>query len=55
MQKFTKPKGPETSVMPAAGDTSLLMNELGYFMHDGGHSVLPGDWTQIINYMKKYL
>ncbi|WP_229204216.1 alpha/beta hydrolase family protein [Dyadobacter alkalitolerans] len=53
--KLFKEKGPETQVMPAAGDTSLLMNELGYFMHDGGHSVLPGDWTHIINYMKKYL
>lgn len=53
--KLFKEKGPETTVMPAAGDTSLLLNELGYFMHDGGHSVLPGDWTHIITYMKKYL
>lgn len=53
--KLFKEKGPETTVMPAAGDTSLLMNELGYFMHDGGHSVLPGDWTHIITYMKKFL
>jgi hypothetical protein len=48
-------KGPETKDMPAAGDTSLLMNELGYYMHEGGHTVLPTDWTHIISYMKKYL
>jgi hypothetical protein len=48
-------KGPETSQMPAAGDTSLLMNNLGYYMHEGGHSVLPTDWTHMIEYMKKYL
>ncbi|MCE6991028.1 S9 family peptidase [Dyadobacter sp. CY323] len=53
--KLFNETGPETTVMPAAGDTSLLMNNLGYYMHEGGHSVLPGDWTHIISYMKKYL
>lgn len=48
-------KGPETTVMPAAGDTSLLMNPLGYFMHEGGHTVLPTDWKLMIDYMKKFL
>jgi hypothetical protein len=46
---------PATNVMPAAGDTSLLMNHLGYYMHDGGHTVLPADWTHIIAYLQKYL
>jgi hypothetical protein len=41
--------------MPAANDTQLLINDLGYYMHDGGHTVLPGDWTRFIEYMKKYL
>lgn len=40
---------------PRAGSTSLLMNELGYYMHQGGHTVLPEDWTLFITYMKKYL
>jgi hypothetical protein len=53
--KLFNEKGPETKDMPAAGDTSLLMNELGYYMHEGGHTVLPTDWTHIISYMKKYL
>jgi hypothetical protein len=47
--------GPTTNEMPAAGDTSLLMNNLGYYMHEGGHTVLPQDWTLFISYMKKYL
>ncbi|ACT94340.1 glucuronyl esterase domain-containing protein [Dyadobacter fermentans] len=47
---------PSTSAtMPAAGDTALLMNRLGYFMHEGGHTVLPEDWQLFIRYMQKYL
>jgi len=48
-------KGPGTTEMPKAGDTSLLMNRLGYYMHEGGHTVLPEDWAHFIEYMKKYL
>ncbi len=48
-------RGPGTTVMPAAGDTSLLLNRLGYFMHDGGHTVLAKDWTHFIAYLKKHL
>lgn len=50
-----KKQTPAAATMPAAGDTSLLMNELGYYMHEGGHSVLPTDWTHFVTYMKKYL
>jgi hypothetical protein len=53
--KLFNKTAPETTVMPAAEDTSLLMNDLGYFMHEGGHTVLPSDWTHIIAYMKKFL
>ena len=52
-QLFGK-KGPGTNVMPGAGDTTLL-NDLGYYMHDGGHTVLPEDWHIFIAFMKKYL
>lgn len=48
-------KGPGTTKMPAPNEKALLMNHLGYYMHDGGHTVLPGDWTLFIEYMKKYL
>ena len=47
--------GPGTTTFPAPGDTSLLLGDLGYYMHEGGHSVLPGDWTHFITYMKKHL
>lgn len=46
---------PATTTMPPAGDTSLLMNHLGYYMHEGGHTVLPEDWQLFVGYMKKYL
>jgi hypothetical protein len=48
-------KGPGTTVMPAAGDQTLLFNTLGYFMHSGGHGTLPSDWPLFIEYMKKFL
>lgn len=48
-------KGPETIEMPKANDESLLMNPLGYYMHAGGHTVLPEDWKLFIRYMKRYL
>jgi hypothetical protein len=47
--------GPQLTDTPSANDPSLLMNHLGYFMHEGGHAVLPTDWPHIIAYLKKYL
>ncbi len=47
-------QGPGTTEMPKAGDSSLL-NQLGYYMHTGGHTVLPTDWDIFITFMKKYL
>ena len=49
-------KGPDaTTKMPKANEQSLLMNALGYYMHEGGHTVLPDDWKLFISYMKKFL
>lgn len=28
-----------------------IVNTVGYFMHDGGHGVLPDDWQVFINYL----
>ena len=53
--KLFDKKGPGTTVWPEPGDASLLMNPLGYYMHKGGHTVLPEDWTLFIQYMKKFL
>ncbi|RYY71521.1 MAG: acetylxylan esterase, partial [Chitinophagaceae bacterium] len=55
LYELFKKSSPGNAGYPAAGDTSLLMNTLGYYMHKGGHTVLPEDWTLFINYMKKYL
>jgi len=41
--------------MPKAGDTSLAYQPLGYYMHDGGHGMIPSDWYVFIEYMKKFL
>lgn len=41
--------------MPKAGDTSLAYQPLGYYMHDGGHGMIPSDWQVFIEYMKKFL
>ena len=45
--------GPGTDIFPAAGDISLL-HDLGYYMHDGGHTVLPADYDVFIKYMLQY-
>jgi hypothetical protein len=49
-------KGPDAkTIIPKANEQSLLMNPLGYYMHAGGHTVLPEDWKLFIRYMKKFL
>ena len=47
-------KGPGSDGMPRPGDTSML-NTLGYYMHEGGHGIIPSDWPVFITYLKKYL
>jgi len=48
-------KGPGGAGFPAASDTSLLFNPLGYYMHAGGHGPIPADWPLYLQYLKKYL
>lgn len=48
-------KGPQNNEMPAAGDTSLIGNKLGYYMHDGGHGTIPSDYPIFIQFMKEFL
>lgn len=43
------------SEMPKVGDTSLTYQPLGYYMHDGGHGMIPSDWEVFIEYMKRFL
>jgi hypothetical protein len=47
-------QGPGTDTFPQAGDTSLL-HTLGYYMHDGGHGVLPQDYDVFIQFIRENL
>ncbi len=41
-----------TDVMPAAGQP--ILNDLAYFMHDGGHGALPEDFEVFVKFMKMH-
>lgn len=43
-------KGLETTQWPAAG--TPILNDLGYFMHSGGHGTVPEDYDVYIDFMK---
>jgi len=45
-------KGLQTETMPAAGVP--ILHDLGYFMHEGGHGALPGDYDIFLNFMKMH-
>ncbi|HET9570270.1 MAG TPA: acetylxylan esterase [Bacteroidales bacterium] len=42
------------NVYPEPGDKNLL-NPLGYYLHKGGHGVIPEDWDVFIEFIHKYL
>lgn len=45
-------KGLETEEMPEAG--TPILNDMGYFMHSGGHGTLPKDYDIFIEFMKQH-
>lgn len=45
-------KGLGTDKWPEAGQP--VLNDLGYFMHDGGHGTIPGDYAVFIKFMKMH-
>ncbi|MCB0665983.1 MAG: hypothetical protein KDC80_09190 [Saprospiraceae bacterium] len=45
-------KGLETEAWPPAG--TAILNDLGYYMHAGGHGSLPDDFNVLIDFMKKH-
>ena len=51
--KLLRKKGLGTSQMPAAGVP--IMNDLGYYMHSGGHGALPADYKIFIDFIKTHL
>ena len=44
---------PASDEMPAADQP--IYSTLGYVMHDGGHDVMPQDWTYYLEFMKRHL
>jgi len=45
-------KGLGTDVWPGAGKP--ILNDLGYYMHAGGHGAMPGDYPVFIKFMKMH-
>jgi len=45
-------KGLGTDVWPEAGKT--ILNDLGYFMHSGGHGSLPADYDIFIDFIRMH-
>jgi hypothetical protein len=46
-------EGLDTDVWPAANQP--ILHDLGYYMHDGGHGMAPGDWDIYIQFLKMHL
>ncbi len=46
-------KGLGTRNFPAAGEP--ILNNLGYFMHDGGHGNVPADFPVYVQFLKMHL
>lgn len=43
----------DTDVWPAA--KTPILHDLGYYMHDGGHGMVPSDWQIYIDFLKQHL
>jgi hypothetical protein len=46
-------RGLGTDRMPAAG--SPILHDIGYYMHAGGHGVLPADWDIYLRFLETHL
>jgi len=42
-----------TDVWPAAKQP--ILHDIGYYMHDGGHGMVPTDWAIYVEFLKKHL
>ena len=43
----------DTDVWPAA--KTPILHDLGYYMHDGGHGMVPTDWDIYVEFLKMHL
>ena len=46
-------QGLDTDQMPPAGQA--ILHTLGYYMHAGGHGIIPSDWDQFLKFMQMHL
>jgi hypothetical protein len=46
-------QGLGTAEMPPAGQA--ILHDIGYYMHAGGHGVLPADWDVYLKFMEMHL
>jgi hypothetical protein len=51
--KLLGKQGLGTDVWPAANQP--ILHDLSYYMHDGGHGMVPGDWDVYIQFLKMHL
>lgn len=45
-------KGLETEKMPSPGEP--VLNDIGFYMHKGGHGLMKEDWKIILDFLKKH-
>jgi len=45
--------GLDIDAWPAANQA--ILHDLGYYMHEGGHGMVPGDWDVYIRFLKVHL
>lgn len=50
--KLLGKKGLQTDVWPSAG--TPVLNDLGYYMHAGGHGTLPADFNVFLDFLKMH-
>jgi (4-O-methyl)-D-glucuronate---lignin esterase len=46
-------QGLNTDQMPSAGKP--ILNDIGFYLHDGGHGMVPADWQVILDFLQKHL
>jgi hypothetical protein len=51
--KLLRKEGLQTDKMPPAGEP--ILNDIGFYMHDGGHGMDQTDWIVILNFLVKHL
>ena len=51
--KLLGKEGLDTDVWPEAKQP--ILHDLGYYMHDGGHGMVPADWDVYIQFLKMHL